>query len=186
MDDKELIGMFLRRDDNAVAEAERQYGDILSGLSMRITGDAHIAEECVNDALLRAWETIPETQPKNLAGYLIMLTRNISLNRYEELRALKRGGRMVKVAFSELHNVASHIGLPENELMQKELVSATERFARGLSESDRRILLGRVYYFLPTKEIAAEVEMTEGAVRARLARIRKKLRDYLKKEGWEV
>ena len=184
MEDMELFGMFQRRDPTAVAEAERMYGELCLSLSMRIIEDEQTARECVNDALLLAWESFPEKQPKNVGGYLVALTRNITLNRWKELRTAKRGGGVFLDTLSEMREIASNIGVPEDELIMKELIAAVNTFIAGRSRKDRLIFMGRVFYCKSFPKIAEEVGISENAVRVRLTRLRKKLKEYLADEGY--
>ena len=186
MDDRELLKMFLCRDESAISETEKAYGELCFNLAFRILGDEHYAKECVNDALLRLWETIPPNEPRVLGAYAVSLTRNIALNRYREFSAKKRGGGFVEVALSELGELASHMSSPEDELVKKELVLHIDRFINDLPERKRRIFIEKYVYFLSDAEIAQREGRTRGSVRSELSRIRKKLKAYLEAEGYWV
>ena len=186
MDDKELIGMFLRREEAAVAEAERTYGELCHWVAMNVLRDEEYARECVNDALLKAWEAIPREKPENLGGYLVVLTRNTALNRYEEIHALKRGGAYSDRPVHEIHNLASRVGLPEDELMYKELKRSVNEFLRALPPDKRRIFVSRVFLLMRESEISEAYGVKTSTVRSTLLRIRKKLRIYLRNEGYDV
>ena len=186
MDDKELFGMFLRREETAVAEAERMYGGLCLKVAENILGDKQFAQECVNDALLRMWETIPPNEPLNMAGYALRLTRNIALNRYHELRAMKRGGGCVEVALSQLGDVASDKGLPEKELLNKELMELIDRFLMGLPDWKRRVFIKKYFYFMSDGELAEDEGRSVGSVRNVLMKLRRQLRNYLESEGYSI
>ena len=96
MDETWILQRFLARDEEGLAAAYAQLGPGLTALAARIAGP-ETAEECVNDALLAAWQAIPPLAPVHLAAYLAKLTRNAALNRYRAQNAQKRGGSVVAV-----------------------------------------------------------------------------------------
>ena len=101
MDETWILQRFLARDEEGLAAAYTQLGPGLTALAARIAGP-ETAEECVNDALLAAWQAIPPLAPVHLAAYLAKLTRNAALNRYRAQNAQKRGGSIVAVSLDEL------------------------------------------------------------------------------------
>ena len=101
MDETWILQRFLARDEEGLAAAYAQLGPGLTALAARIAGP-ETAEECVNDALLAAWQAIPPLAPVHLAAYLAKLTRNAALNRYRAQNAQKRGGSIVAVSLDEL------------------------------------------------------------------------------------
>ena len=54
MDDEKIIGLFFRRDQQAIGELDMKYGKICHNLSYNIVNSRQDAEECVNDAYLGA------------------------------------------------------------------------------------------------------------------------------------
>lgn len=63
MTDEQILALLNRRDEAAVKEIERAYGRYLHAIARNILHNAQDAEECVNDALLRAWNAIPPHNP---------------------------------------------------------------------------------------------------------------------------
>ena len=58
-----------------------------------------------------------------------------------------------------------------------------ESFLRSLNTKDKDIFLYRYWYFLSIEEIAERYKISEAAIKMKLVRIRKKLKDLLEKEG---
>ena len=75
MEDEKIVELFLNRDEAAIAEAKQKYGGYIKKTAYNILGDFEDGEECLNDALLRAWNSIPPQNPANLKSYLSMLAR---------------------------------------------------------------------------------------------------------------
>ena len=93
MEDGAIIRLFFARDERAADECRKKYGGLCFTVAMNVLGDGRDAEECVNDALLSAWESIPPESPRSLSAYLCRISRNLALNRRREASAEKRGGR---------------------------------------------------------------------------------------------
>ena len=55
MEDEQIVDLFFRRDQGALRETERKYNRYLYAVAHRILGNHEDSEECVNDALLSAW-----------------------------------------------------------------------------------------------------------------------------------
>lgn len=73
MQDERILSLFISRSEQAIHEVDQKYGDGLLRFAMRLLGNRQDAEECVNDAYLGAWNTIPPAKPDPLAAYLYRL-----------------------------------------------------------------------------------------------------------------
>lgn len=181
MDETWILQRFLARDEEGLAAAYAQLGPGLTALAARIA-DPETAEECVNDALLAAWQTIPPLAPVHLAAYLAKLTRNAALNRYRAQNAQKRGGSVVAVSLDELAECLPGGESPADRAEAEVLRSALSAFLRTLPERQRQVFLARYFYALPLSGIAARFSMRENNVKTTLHRTRRRLRDYLEQE----
>lgn len=83
--DDYIIKLYYSRDEQALTKTEEEYGSYCRTISHRVLDDYQDVEECVNDMLLQAWNSIPPTYPQSLKAYLGKMIRNISLNRYKDL-----------------------------------------------------------------------------------------------------
>ena len=179
MDDRAIVALFFARDGDAVAEAQTAYGRYCRAVAKNITGSDEDAEECVNDALLAAWNSIPPARPESLRGYLGKLTRNIAINRWERSRASKRGGGEADAVLDELEDVFGTVESAEDEAM-------LDAFLASLDEERRALFVRRYWYAESVGEIAARFGIRENTAAQILRRIRKKLKDYLTREGFTV
>lgn len=66
IDDEKIIEMFFERSEQGIRELDIKYGKVCHNLSYHIVGSRQDAEECVNDAYLGAWNTIPPARPNPL------------------------------------------------------------------------------------------------------------------------
>ena len=159
-----------------------KYGAYLRSVARTIVGDERDAEECVNDAYLKAWGSIPTDQPENLRAYLSRIVRNLAIDKYRRGKAEKRPA--VTAAFDELADVITdkNAELLEDALALK---TALTHFMASLSPRERMIFMRRYFYMDETKRIARMLTTTDGSVRVTLAKLRRKLRAFLEKEGIE-
>lgn len=165
-----------------IGELDRKYGRLARRLAMNILGDRSDAEECVNDAYLAVWSTIPPQLPTSLGGYFCRIARNIAAKRYRANAAQKRNS-FYDAALDELAECLAAPGGPESTLDAKELTAAIDRFLDGVSETDRVLFLRRYWFGDDLASVAARAGMSPRRASVRLFRIREKLKQYLIKEG---
>lgn len=177
MDDREIVRLFYRRSERAIAELSAKYGALCLKIAYNILNDAQDAEECVNDAYLGAWNTIPPQDPDPLRSYICRIVRNLALKKWRANSAQKRGGGF-EVSLSELEGC-----LPDNSLDERfcanELTEQINEFLATLSRDDRVMFVRRYWFGAPLAEISADFGITEHNASVRLGRMRKKLRKYL-------
>ncbi len=70
------------RSETAIAELDNKYGAVSTRVACNITGNREDAKECVNDAYLGVWNTVPPAKPNPLVAYLLRIVRNIAVNRF--------------------------------------------------------------------------------------------------------
>lgn len=179
MEDKDIIELYILRDERAVKESGKKYGRLCQGVAMRILGNREDARETENDTYLRAWNTIPPTEPKSLGAYLAAICRRLSIDRLRSEKRKKRGAGEYTASLDELDAAVSDLPDPADAAALKD---ALKRFLAALPEESRDIFLKRYWWFLSVKEIARRYDMSESAVKMQLARMRNKLRDDLKGE----
>ena len=90
MEDEQIVDMYLARDENAISITGQKYGRSLTGLSMKVVDDYGVAEECVNETYLKAWNSIPPHEPRTyLFAFLARIVRGLSLDHYKKERRQK-------------------------------------------------------------------------------------------------
>ena len=183
-EDAEIIELFFARDEAAIERTSEKYAKRLSAVSRNILKDETEAEECVNDALFRAWQTIPPERPGTLAGYLVRIVRNLSLDRYRSRFAGKRAAGEFATSLDELaDSISGWESLSPDKMFDDRLIAdAISRFLRGQKKLVRQIFGCRYFYGESIREIAHRFSVGESYVKISLARTRGKLKDYLKKE----
>ncbi len=183
MEDREIVNLYWKRSETALAETEKKYGRYCHSIAYHILLDLRDAEETVNDTYLKTWNTLPPNNPNSLKSYVGMICRQLSFNKYEARHTQKRGGEMAAV----LDELAECVGDGRNPdpADQMALTEALNGFLDSLSKETRRIFLQRYWYASSVKEIATNLGWNENRVSVLLFHTRKKLKDFLQKEGFE-
>lgn len=181
MEDHEIVTLFNNRDEQAIRETQHKYGRLCLAVASRIVGNRMDAEEIVNDGFLRLWDSIPPAAPESLQAYLCRIVRNLSINRYRFIHS-KRRNRELETSLEELAEV-----LPAPEENEADALSAAlNEFLASLTETDRRLFMGRYWYACSVGELAKTYGMTEDNVSVRLHRVRECLRTYMNERGYAV
>ena len=183
MDDREIVGLYLARNEQAIAATELKYGTYCRRIAQRILERAEDSEECVNDAWLSLWEAIPPASPENLGAFVGRVTRNLALNRRRAWNAKKRGGGVVELALEELGDCIAGRDLVEEHLENRELARSIDRFLERLSREKRVVFVLRYWHFRSISEISAQTGIRQGTVKSMLCRLRRELKHHLEQEG---
>ena len=186
MRDEDMIALYFDRNEQAIQATMDTYGSYCRKIAGNILKNEADIEEVLSDTWLRAWNTIPPQKPRYLRLFLGTITRNLALSVYRANTAQSRGGGEFPLALEELSECIGQDTDPETKLEAKELGKAVTAFLRAEPQNSRVIFLHRYYYLESSREIAQRLGLTDSYVRLQLSRTRKKLRAYLKKEGYCV
>lgn len=185
MDDKDIIKLYLDRNEAAIEQTQSKYESYCYSISYRILCNREDSRECVNDTYIAAWDSIPPQIPTKLSLYLAAITRNISIKRLRYKRAEKRDSSKDSL-LSELEECIPVYSSPDKELEAKALSQLLDRFLRELAHEERCFFVKRYWYMYTVSEIAKEYCCTESKVKMKLKRTRDKLYTLLKKEDIEL
>jgi len=184
MDDLMIIELYFARDEKAITETDIKYGRLCFTVAINILGNVEDSDECVNDTYLSVWNKIPPTRPNNFMAFICKITRNLSIKRLDYNKASKRSPESI-VSFSELEDV-----LPDNHIAPNvenaEIGKLISEFLNREKPDSRAVFIRKYWFFDSVSDIAARYSFSESKVKNMLYHSRKKLRDYLRKEGIEV
>jgi len=181
MEDSKLLELYFARNEEAIRLTGETYGHRLFRLADSIVKNHQDAEESVSDTCLQAWNTIPPQKPRYFFAYLARICRNFALDRLDWKTAAKRNAEVISLT-QELEACIPD-RTPERQAAGRELRQILDAFLRTLTPENRMVFLRRYWYADTVAQIAARYGITESAVQMRLTRTRKKLADYLVKEG---
>ena len=184
--DEKIVSLFWARDEEAIKQTEQVYGTYLQKIAYNILSDSEDCRECVNDACLAAWRSIPPHRPTVLRSYLAKLTRQIAIDRLRSRKSQKRLASEYSVSLSELADTFSCGDTVEEALDAELLREAIGRFLHTLPKETQLAFLGRYYYFDSLKEVAVYCGMKESKLKSLLYRTRQALKQHLIKEGFDL
>ncbi len=184
MEDKEIVALFWARAESAIAETARKYGAYCRAIAANILPSPEDVEECLSDTWLGAWNAMPPQRPAVLSPLLGRIARNAALTIWRRDHAQKRDGGNLAV-LDELGECVGG-GSLEEELERRRLGEAVRAFLDTLSPQQRRVFLRRYWYCDSLEDIARRYGFSLSKVKSMLLRMRRKLRDYLTKEGFSL
>ena len=162
-----------------------QRGAVLQGLhdrhaaelwrfALRLTRDPHVAEDIVQEALLRAWRDpnlANRSEPQSRA-WLFTVVRNLVVDRWRSaaVRHELTGAELLE------HGVADR----SSEVLDRWIIADG---LASLSHDHRRVITAAYYEGRSVAEIAAELHVPEGTVKSRLHYGLRSLRLVLQEKG---
>ncbi len=183
MQDNQIVDLYWARNEQAIDATAKKYGRYCYRIAFNILNNREDADESVNDTYMGAWKSMPPHRPSVLSTFLGKLTRRISLNKWRNQNRNKRGGGEVMLALDELSECIPSQQNPEGELEMKELAQAINYFIGTLQPTERDIFVSRYWFLASIKEISLKFDFAESKTKSILFRVRKKLMNYLLKEG---
>ena len=182
MTDERIVELYWERSEKAIEETEKAYGRYFYSVAYGILCDGEDSKEIVNDTYLKAWNTIPPERPYHLKAFLGRITRQLSINRLEQSRAQKRGGRQYFLALDELDECIYDSNGESDMTELIALQTVLNQFLRSLPLEARRVFIRRYWHMNSISEIARDFSMSESKVKSLLMRTREKLKKYLLQE----
>lgn len=184
IEDRELIDLFNRRDQRAIEAVSQKYGALCISVAKNILGSYQDAEECLNEALWKAWDSIPPNNPKLLSAFLVKITKNTAINKYRAMHREKRGSGEIGMVWEETEDFVFAGGSVEEDAERREILSAVNGFLEKLPSKKRKIFVRRYWYCDSVSKIAADYGITENNVSVTLNRTREALKKHLQKRGF--
>ncbi len=181
MQDKEIIELYFSRDEKAINETDAKYGKLCRQISYGILHNNEDSEECINSSYLKVWNAIPPNNPQNLCGYICKVVKNTALSLYE-----KMSRREENEIYTELDRIVNYNSSVEKKVESGRIAELINEFLTKEPQKSRTIFIARYYYNMPCMEIAEIMDVTENAIKLKLSRIRKKLADFLVRNGVEI
>ena len=179
MNDARMLRRLRRGDETVLPELIRQYSGYVYAIASNILSHAlgeEDIEEVVSDSFLSLWENRERIETEMLKSYLAAITRN-------KAKSALRKARAEEPLEDDLIQI-SLPNQPEQKILLSELRDITRAAVDSLGEPDREIF--QRYYFLyqKTADIARALGLKDATVRVKLARGRKRLKDYLEERGF--
>lgn len=186
LEDDKIVELMENRNETSIAELSKKYGGLCRKVVQNILGDFTDVEQCLNDTYFKVWNSIPPAKPVSLSAFTATIARNIAITLLRERRTIKRGGEVEILSFDELDDFVSETSSIESKAECNELIGAINKFLYKQSELKRQLFIRRYWGCCSIDELADSFGMTKSNVTVTLTRLRKKLKDYLCKRGFEI
>ena len=183
MDDRRIVELFLERWEEAILQTDIKYGRYCHRIAFNVLGNDEDSEECVNDAYMRAWGSIPPNEPSSLSSYIGRITRNLALDRLRQKQSDKRGNGEVPLLLDELAECVSGHDELERRQDSAEITAAIDSFLGGLNPVERGVFMRRYWMMEPIDEIARRYDISSSKTTTMLFRLRNRLKKHFMKEG---
>ena len=179
MRDQDLIRLLQKDPDSGLRAALQAYGPLIKAVLVRLLPrDPRDVEECMADVLVALWRSAARLgqQGTPLRPWLIVTARNRGIDRYHSLRR--------HAALSLDDELGRTLGeVAEFDRATSDAADLAGALVAAMEPPDREIFLRKYYLMESSKEIAAALGMSEGAVNTRLSRGRERLRRQLQQKG---
>ena len=184
LSDEKIIELYFKRDEDAIKQTDRKYGNYLMSVAEYIVHNRLDSEECLNDTYLAAWNTIPPERPKLLKAFLTAIMRNVAIRKYRMKTSSKRIPANIIDPLSDFEEIlTTNIDMQE-EYKLKELGDSINEYVESLSERREYIFMARYYFSRPISEIAEALGVSISTVNKDITAIKVGLRQKLESEGY--
>ena len=136
MEDQLIIKLFFERSEDAIRELDLKYGKICKCLANRFLHNEQDSEECMNDAYLAVWNTIPPQNPNPFSAYVFRIVKNTALKKYRSNTARKRNNQY-DVILEEVDEFLTVKETVEGEILAKEISRQINVFLGQIKERDK-------------------------------------------------
>lgn len=174
----EMLRRIAAQDQQALAEFYDQTAGVLFSTAVRILGDAHEAEEVIQDVFVQIWNKAA-TFDVGLGAPLhwtLSITRNRCIDR---LRARQRRSWLLEDLVEEAAIDPIPSMPPAQKGLSAEEVAAVRSAVKGLPHEQRQPIAMAFFGGMTHREIAKELNEPLGTTKARIRRGMLKLRESL-------
>ncbi len=164
----ELLAACKRGEERAFEALVRATHVRVYNLALRIVGDRQEAEDVAQDAYLRMFRALEGFREEaRFETWMYRIVTNSAFN------MLRKRGRFGEVVSDEDLDAPSHDGPADTTALRDEI----DRALASLPAGQRVVIVLKDVYGLSCREIGEELGIEEGAVKVRLHRARKHLKE---------
>ena len=181
--DEQIVELYWQREERAIKATDEKYGKYLLTIAYNIVHDKLDSEECLNDAYLGTWNSIPPARPSAFQAFISKIMRCAAVNKFKSNHAQKRVPSELTVALDEMDDFITYEKTVEEERITSELARVISEYLDSLDENSATMFICRYYYADKVDDIADMMKIHRSTVFRGLADMRKGLKEKLQKEG---
>lgn len=176
--DVDLVQRIAAGEDAALQELYAAYGQRMFAFALRLTGDAAMAEDAVQETLVSVWRSAGRYRGEGrVLAWLLGIVHHVAL------KALRHRPQPITDEMAE--NLPAGGGLPEDQALVGEQARWVRQGLQSLSAEHRAVLELVFYQGLSLEEVAQVVNCPVGTVKSRLSYARQYLRSVLSRQNVE-
>lgn len=164
---RKLISRIANKEKSALEEFYNLYGRLIQSVALATTRDAFMADEVVNDILLKIWQQAPDIKGiKRPRSWIYTITANHAKNLVKKTKE-----------YIEIFDIDIPVSIKEVDEIHDE--SAFIYRLRNLNEKEQQIMILRFVEDMTFKEIAYEMKEPMGNITITYYRALEKIRKNL-------
>ena len=163
-------------DKEAFRTLVEQYRSMLFGTAYLMVQDRGLAEDAVQEALIKIWKNFPAFQLKSsLKTWLVRIVVN-------EVKQQFRKKQVTTVPLEQAFEVADDFDKAETAMIRNEERQHLKRILRMLPQEQREAVVLRYFSEFTVPETAVVTGQREGTIKSRLSRALSHLREMLRRD----
>jgi len=165
-----LVESAVNGNGDSFTELCRRYYPAMVAIAHSIVGDRHLAEDAAQQAFAKAAVKLPQlTKKSRFGGWVATICRNAARDMLRNTKPMRSIEQSPAAPAESGKNAASQ---------------AVKEALCSLSASAREVIYLRFYDGMSYEQISAVLGISEQAINGRLRRAKRKLADYLRREGF--
>lgn len=173
--DEQIIELYWRREEKAIQETDKKYGQFLFRIAYNILHERLDCEECQNDTYLGVWNAIPPTRPTVFPAFITQIMRRIAINRYKEKASKKRIPSELTISMEDVNGTLHGDDSVAVKYEMAEVGKIINNYVRELSDRQRYIFIDRFYLAESVETIATDLSISVPTVYREIDKIKHSL-----------
>lgn len=170
--DEQIIELYWRREEKAIQETDKKYGQFLFRIAYNILHERLDCEECQNDTYLGVWNAIPPTRPTVFPAFITQIMRRIAINRYKEKASKKRIPSELTISMEDVNGTLHGDDSVAVKYEMAEVGKIINNYVRELSDRQRYIFIDRFYLAESVETIATDLSISVPTVYREIDKIK--------------
>jgi RNA polymerase sigma-70 factor (ECF subfamily) len=168
--DTVLVKAAINGDADSFTELCRRYYPAMVAIAHSALGDRHLAEDAAQQAFAKAAVKLPQLKNENrFAGWLAAICRNVAKDMARRTENL---------------HITDDLSMIAAKSRDDDTTEAVSEAISKLSASARELIFLRYYDGMSYQQISSVLGISEQAISGRLRRAKKKMADYLRRNGF--
>jgi RNA polymerase sigma-70 factor, ECF subfamily len=182
-EDKELIRLALGGDQDSYGRIMSKYRNSIYHLIVRMVGYAHEAEDLTQEAFIKAFNSLATFNDEFAFStwlYKIATNNSIDYLRKKKLKTFSIDKPIQALDGEQTFEIADESYVPDKKIVQRQQTNTIQVAIDKLPEKYRRVIVMRHQEEKSYEEIAEELELPLGTVKAHIFRAREMLYKLLR------